>query len=74
MGWYIFADDLPEVPCVICTQQVKHGDKVYFETFPSRPMHAVCVWERAEKDEGKLPMMPRPKPWPGPPEKKAEDQ
>ena len=46
MGWYIFADDLKEVPCSICGQGVKHGDPVYFETFPSRPMHTRCVWER----------------------------
>jgi hypothetical protein len=51
MGWYILPDDLQELPCVICGELCKHGDPVYFESFPSRPMHAHCVWERAEKEK-----------------------
>lgn len=53
MGWYIYTKELGPGKCTICEEPVKAGDKVYFETLPSRPMHAVCVWERAEAEKPK---------------------
>ena len=49
MGWHILPDDLPELPCTICGELVRHGDPFYFEEVPDKYQHARCAWREVEK-------------------------